>query len=224
MSRIRWIRRYVVPALASGGVLAGYLAAQSGTADNSQVGARIVAEGTERGAVACSRCHGFDGLSDGSGAFPVLAGQPAYYLSEQLQKYASGERRNAIMESIAKGLTAQEKESVAQYYANVTTPSIPRRPGSPELVARGKQLALVGDPVARVQNCVGCHGPKGAGEPPTNPYLEGQYKHYIKLQMEMLRKGYWKVGQMTRVAHGLTDQDVEAVAVYFDQRPRPSSK
>jgi cytochrome c553 len=224
MSRIHLIRRCVLLTLVSGAVLAAYGAAQSSTADNSQVGARIVAEGTERGAVACARCHGFDGASDGSGAFPALLGQPAYYLTHQLRKYASGERRNAIMESIAKGLTAEEMESVAQYYSNSSAPSIPRRPGSPELVARGKQLALVGDPVARVQNCVGCHGPKGAGEPPTNPYLEGQYKHYIKLQMEMLRKGYWKVESMTRVAHGLTDQDVEAVAAYFDQRPLPSSK
>ena len=61
--------------------------------DTTPRGAEIVAHGTSAGAVACARCHGFDGLSDGSGAFPILANQSADYLSKQLRDFASGTRQ-----------------------------------------------------------------------------------------------------------------------------------
>ena len=217
------IRRYGFLVLLSGGILGGWLTVRAASGD-SQEGAKIVSQGTDRGAVACARCHGFDGAADGSGAFPVLAGQTAYYLARQLHEYASGQRRNPIMESIAKGLTPDEIESVAHYYANTNPPTIPRSPASPDLVARGRQLALGGDASARVQDCVSCHGPNGEGEPPTVPYLAGQYKHYIRVQIQMFNKGYRTAEQMTRVAHLMPEQHIEAIAAYFDQLPRPSSQ
>ena len=207
-----------------GAVLASYMPAMAGAATDSDVGARIVALGTAKGAIACARCHGFDGASDGSGAFPALAGQPAHYLANQLKQFASGVRQNAIMESIAKGLTSDEMEGVAEYYAGVRASLIPPRAASSDLVARGAQVALVGDRDTRVQACVSCHGPNGAGEPPTVPYLAGQYKHYIKVQIQMFQREYRKSPQMANVAHNLTEKDLEAVATYFDQLPRPTPK
>ena len=65
-------------------------------------GAVIVAQGTATGAPACAQCHAFSGASDGSGAFPRVAGQPASYLSRQLQDFSSGARANAVMSPIAK--------------------------------------------------------------------------------------------------------------------------
>jgi len=224
MNRTRQIGRIALLFIVAGAGLAGYLSAQTGATGSAQVGARIVSEGSAKGAIACARCHGFDGASDGSGAFPALVGQPAHYLEGQLRHFASGDRQNAIMQSIAKGLTPEEMESVAQYYANVRSAAIPQRQGTPELLARGAQVALVGDRDARVQACVSCHGPNGAGEPPTVPYLAGQYKQYIKVQIQMFRRGFRKSAQMTDVAHDLTDQDVDAVAAYFDQLPRPTPK
>jgi cytochrome c553 len=191
---------------------------------NSDLGARIVSEGTSRGAIACARCHGYDGASDGSGAFPALVGQPSLYLSSQLQQYASGKRQNAIMQSIAKGLTPEETESVAEYYATVRASVVPRRPNSPQQVALGKQLALQGDSEARVQACVSCHGPDGAGLPPSIPYLAGQYQHYIKVQIQMFRMGYRTSMPMQDVAHAMPDQHLDAIAAYFDQLPLPSHK
>jgi cytochrome c553 len=35
-------------------------------------------QGTTAGAPACAQCHGFDGISDGTGAFPRIAGQSGY--------------------------------------------------------------------------------------------------------------------------------------------------
>jgi cytochrome c553 len=68
--------------------------------DMTPRGAAIVAHGTSAGAVACARCHGFDGLSDSSGAFPILSNQSADYLSKQLRDFSSGTRLNAIMTPI----------------------------------------------------------------------------------------------------------------------------
>jgi mono/diheme cytochrome c family protein len=69
-------------------------------ADANQ-GAVIVAQGTG-GAPACAACHAFTGGSDGSGAFPRIAGQPAFYLSRQLRDFSSGVRSNSIMSPIAR--------------------------------------------------------------------------------------------------------------------------
>src|SRR5262249_59967589 len=58
-------------------------------------GAVIAAQGTAAGAPACAQCHAFNGVADGSGAFPRIAGQSAHYLAKQLQYFASGIRDNA---------------------------------------------------------------------------------------------------------------------------------
>jgi cytochrome c553 len=80
-------------------ILAGAIGAQTQAGaqktDMAPRGAAIVAHGTSAGAVACARCHGFDGLSDGSGAFPILANQNASYLSKQLREFTSDTRLNA---------------------------------------------------------------------------------------------------------------------------------
>jgi cytochrome c553 len=124
--------------LVAGIVFASYLAAQTSIpikptpnkaiSNKSQIGSQIVAQGTTRGAVACARCHGFDGASDGSGAFPRLDGQSAQYLAEQLRHFASGARQNALMQPIAKGLKDDEIEAVSQYYASLHTVRFPLTP------------------------------------------------------------------------------------------------
>jgi cytochrome c553 len=219
-----FVNRFILVSAAIGAILAGYVVAHAQTAVDPKLGAQVVAEGTAKGAIACARCHGYDGASDGSGAFPALAGQSPLYLAHQLQHYASGHRQNAIMQSIAKGLSEEEINDVSRYYANSKPPSISRSSASPDLVARGKQLALVGDASARVQNCVSCHGPNGEGLPPTIPFLAGQYRQYIQLQIQMFRKGYRSSASMQDVAHALPDQDVEAIAAYFDQMQLPAHK
>ena len=222
--------RTMLALLVAGFIAATYLAAQSptsnrATSNKSQIAVRIVAEGTTTGAVACARCHGFDGASDGSGAFPRLDGQSPQYLSEQLRHFASGARQNALMQPIAKGLNGDEIDAVAQYYASLHAVPLPARPISEQVRDLGKQVAEVGDLSVRVQACESCHGPNGQGEPISGvPYLGGQYSHYISVQIQMFRQGYRKSQQMFVPAHNLSEQDVIAVAAYFEQAPRPAVK
>jgi cytochrome c553 len=192
-----------------------------GTVGNGRTGSEIVAQGLPNGVVACSRCHGFDGLGDGSGAFPVLTGQTAYYLSSQLRQFACGERKNALMQAVAKGLTPEDIDAVALYYASVRPTVLPVHKGKSELLAEGQVTALIGSSVSRVQACVDCHGPNGRGEAPAVPYLAGQYAHYIQLQLTMFDRGYRKNDQMVGVGHRLSAKEAAAVAEYFNHLPLP---
>jgi cytochrome c553 len=219
----------------AGIIVASYVAAQTSirnkttpnkpTSNQSQMAIQIVAQGTTRGAVACARCHGFDGASDGSGAFPRLDGQSAQYLADQLRRFTSGDRQNALMLPIAKALKDDEINAVAQYYASLHAVTFPSRPVPAQLRDRGKQVAEVGDLSVRVQACESCHGPNGQGEPISGvPYLGGQYSHYITVQIQMFRQGYRKSQQMSVPAHNLSEQDIIAVADYFEQASRPAVK
>ena len=192
--------------------------------DTTPRGAEIVAHGTSAGAVACARCHGFDGLSGGSGAFPILANQSGAYLSKQLRDFASGTRLNAIMTPIAKALTDEEIDAVAQYYATVRATTMPPPARSPDLVKRGEALATTGDTARQVLPCAACHGAQGVGEPPVTPYLAGQYGQYIVSQMVMFNRGYRKNALMSTEARKLAEGDYEALGAYFEGLPRPSAQ
>ena len=50
---------------------------------------------------------------------PHLAGQPEVYLVEQLRNYRSGKRHHEVMSVIAKPLSDQDIEDLAQWYASL---------------------------------------------------------------------------------------------------------
>ena len=182
-------------------------------------GAAIAAQGVAPGAPASAQCHAYNGASDGSGAFPRISGQSAYYLAKQLRDYVSGVRTNAVMTPIAKALSAADTTDAAAYYASVSAPFLPLKNAQPMLVKRGKQLANVGDAAKDLQSCNNCHGPGGAGEPPAIPYLGGQYARYIAFQLTMWKRGFRKNSPdaMAAVAKRLNDHEIDAVAAYYQQ-------
>jgi cytochrome c553 len=182
-------------------------------------GAVIAAQGTAAGAPACAQCHAFNGASDGSGAFPRIAGQSFYYLSKQMRDFTSDVRVNAVMSPIAKVLTPDDIADVAAYYAGVNAPFLPLRNSDPALIKRGKELAKVGSASKAIQACDNCHGPSGAGEPPAIPYLAGQYATYIVFELRMWQRGFRKSSpeSMAAVARQLNDQEIAAVAAYYAQ-------
>ena len=182
-------------------------------------GALITAQGTAAGAPACAQCHAFNGASDGSGAFPRIAGQSLYYLSKQMRDFTSDVRVNAVMSPIAKALTPGDIADVVAYYAGVNAPFLPLRNSDPALIKRGKELAKVGSASNGIQACDNCHGPSGAGEPPAIPYLAGQYATYIVFELRMWQRGFRKSSpeSMAGVARQLNDQEIAAVSAYYEQ-------
>jgi cytochrome c553 len=190
-----------------------------------ELGRLVAMGGAEQGgaAMACFTCHGADGAGDGSGAFPRLAGLPAWYLYKQLQDYASGTRPNDIMSGIAQRLSEAEKEAVASYYAVVEAPYPDREPVPGDVLQWGGQLAAVGSVDKGIPACFNCHGPYGAGLPPSVPALAGQWAQYIAWQLHL-----WKAGTrdndvmnvMAAIADKMDEADMRAVGAYF-QNVRP---
>jgi cytochrome c553 len=194
--------------------------APTGTpAGKPQRGAVIAVQGTPAGAQACAQCHAFNGVSDGTGAFPRIAGQSVYYLEAQLRALASGVRTNSVMSAIAKAMTPQDIADTAAYYAGLNSPFLPLAKPDEALVKSGEELATVGNETRGIQACDNCHGPGGVGEPPAIPYLAGQYATYIALELHMWQRGFRKTSpnEMSVVAKALNDQEIAAVAAYYQQ-------
>jgi cytochrome c553 len=66
----------------------------------------------------CQSCHGLDGVALLPGA-ANLSGQQKEYLREQLRAFRSGSRRNPQMSVIAKSLSDDDIEQLAEWYASV---------------------------------------------------------------------------------------------------------
>lgn len=73
---------------------------------------------------ACASCHGPNGVGNGPGAIPHLAGQKTGYTTKQLKDFRSGTRendRNEMMQSIAAKMSDKEIEAVATYIAGMAS-------------------------------------------------------------------------------------------------------
>ena len=85
----------------------------------SAAGAADIQAGKAKAAQACAVCHGPTGMA-GAPNTPHLAGQPMFYLVEQLKNYRSGKRAHEVMAVIAKPLTDAEIDNVAEWYSSQT--------------------------------------------------------------------------------------------------------
>jgi cytochrome c553 len=189
-------------------------------ADAVPLAGLVVAENTARVVrESCARCHGFDGLGRGLGAFPKLAGQRPQYLYASLQAYARNQRHSGVMEPIAAALGHEEMRELARYYAGLPESS-PSAQQATSAIERGRVIAEQGVPRQRVPSCVDCHGPGATRRNPAYPTLAGQYADYLVLQLEIFQKnvrgGTAYAHIMRRAAAGLTSEQVRDVALYYE--------
>jgi cytochrome c553 len=167
----------------------------------------------------CARCHGREGFGRGMGAFPGLARQNFEYLYLSLQAYRRGERHSGVMGPVAAALNDQEINDISRYYAGITIPSPFALPQQSSAFERGELIARQGIPSQRVPPCAECHGPAESRRNPAYPQIAGQYVEYLKLQLELFKKGarggtaYSHL--MTRVAANLTPEQMEDAALYY---------
>jgi cytochrome c553 len=186
---------------------------------NLDAGRAVVVGGREAGVTPCFLCHGLDGAGDSAGAFPRLSDQAAFYVYKQLVDYASGARQNEVMTPIARQMTDQQMEDVSFYYSVVDAPYFSRPELDPAMLDRARTIAKDGLPDADVQACNLCHGRDGLGNPPLFPYLAGQYALYTELQLRMFKQGTRDndpLGVMRQIAKGLSDEDIRALALYYE--------
>ena len=164
---------------------------------------------------ACAACHSADGNSM-SPDFPKLAGQHEEYLYKQLSQYKSGDRANAIMAGQVAGLSDQDMQDLAAYFASQ---SIKGGTADETKVELGKAIYRGGNTASGVSACMACHGPNGAGNPDAKfPALAGQHAKYTADQLRAFRAGERAndAGKMMRnVAAKMTDAEIDAVAEYI---------
>jgi cytochrome c553 len=214
----QWSMIRGTPLLAVAGLTGLMLAAEARAAD-LDAGRAVVVGGKEASVTPCFMCHDLDGVGDSAGAFPRLTGQAAFYMYKQLIDYASGARPNDVMTPIARQMTEPQMADVAYYYSVLDGPYAARPVFEPEVLARGRQIAEDGLPDDDLQACKFCHGKAGAGDPPLFPYLAGQYAPYTELQMQLFKRGVRAndpLAVMRDIAEELSDEDIRAVALYFE--------
>ena len=82
-------------------------------------GKDLATNGNGNGAHACAACHGVLGEGRPDAAYPRLAGLNAGYLQRQLRDFAEGNRESTIMHPIAKALSQEESDAIANFYAGL---------------------------------------------------------------------------------------------------------
>lgn len=172
------------------------------------------AAGQEKSAT-CAACHGSDGNSS-SAEWPKLAGQHAGYTAKQLHDYRSGDRANDVMRGMSAGLSDEDIEDLAAFYADQTV-----EPGvaDPDLVEQGEALYRGGDSSRGIPACSGCHGPDGRGNSAANfPSLAGQHAEYTVDQLRLYRtmeRNNDMNAMMRGVSANMSDQQISAVASFI---------
>jgi cytochrome c553 len=184
----------------------------------------LVSQGNGHGAPPCQSCHGADGGGQAATGVPRLAGLEAGYLRRQLDDYAGGTRANAVMQPIAKALSADERGTAAAYYARLPVPAKARatKPAAGPAEDMGATLATRGRWSAQVPACEQCHGPGGVGVGENFPPLAGQPAAYIEAQLKAWQQGTRRndpLGLMTHLSRALSAQDIAAVAQWFAAQP-----
>jgi len=163
----------------------------------------------------CAACHGVNGVS-ATAMNPNLAGQSAAYLVKQLKEFKSKKRDNATMYGMAAGLSDQDMEDVAAYYASQKAAE---SKADETLVERGKLIYLSGDDSKGLSACLGCHGPAGKGIPSAKfPALAGQHADYTVSQLKAFSLGSRAndAGKMMQTIAGkMNAADMKAVASYI---------
>ncbi len=170
------------------------------------------AEAGKAKSTVCAACHGQNGNS-ANPEWPNLAGQHAAYIIAQLQYFKSGQRQNALMSSQAMGLSEQDMKDLAAYYSSQTL----KVPGAVEgTVETGERLYQGGRASSNLSACIGCHGPRGRGNPGAKiPAIGGQHAAYTANTLKAYRSGERQNQMMNAIAGYLTDADIEALSGYL---------
>jgi cytochrome c553 len=123
------------------------------------------------------------------------------------------------MSPIASGLSPDDIEDVAAYFARAKSPFPSLASADATLVRKGQDIVEAGISAKGIPGCAACHGAGGVGEPPTVPYLAGQYAQYTASELQMWQHGFRRNSPeaMALFAKKLDNEEIAAVAAYYQQ-------
>jgi cytochrome c553 len=158
----------------------------------------------------CGSCHGEDGNSRTEN-IPSLAGQPEFFIMNQLFLMREGVRRIEVMIPLVKDLADEDLTALARHYSALA-PKASDEAIDPALVRRGGELA------SRLR-CGTCHLPELVGVEQM-PRLAKQRVDYTIHALEEFRDNTRSGADtlMSNVVIGLSDADLTALAHYAASR------
>jgi cytochrome c553 len=166
--------------------------------------------------MACSKCHGFNGVSV-SPLFPILAAQQASYIEMELQLFRQRARSDpharAVMGGIARALNDDQIEALARYFSSQPRVGV-RASKNAALAEKGKSIYENGVPERNILGCIGCHGPNAEGIH-TFPRLAGQHRDYLAIQLEQFTGERRESEIMHRFTENLARDEINAVTEYL---------
>ncbi len=149
----------------------------------AEAAAAATAGSVEAGAAksaTCVACHGPAGNS-ANPEWPVLAGQSAHYLEQQITLFRDAKRPNPLMYPMVKDLSDQDILDLAAYFSRQTPNG---HEADPSYWKAGETLYRAGDPARGIPACMACHGPVGRGVPAAAfPALRAQHAVYTIKQL-----------------------------------------
>jgi cytochrome c553 len=154
----------------------------------------------------CAGCHGEDGNSKLE-KIPSIAGQPEFFILNQLVLMREGIRKVEAMAPIVKGMKDEEINALAAHYAKQTAKK-DDEPLDAALVKRGGEIAAQ-------KRCVSCHGNNLQGDQQVPRIAKQRIDYLIYVLMEFRdgrREGADTI--MSQPVAGLADADLKALAHY----------
>jgi cytochrome c553 len=155
----------------------------------------------------CAACHGPDGNSTNP-QYPILAGQSWRYIYIELKDFKEGRRSDPQMSPMAASLSQEDMVALGNYYAA-------QKPRPISFSVDGKKVEA-GRKTSDAMLCPMCHlgGFVGQNE---IPRVAGQWPDYVKKQLQdfKAKRRTNDAGNMTSVAAGLSDEDIENLAQYI---------
>ncbi len=175
----------------------------------------------------CLECHGQAGVAQGlsageDGKFARLGGQQHAYIVKQVRDFRAGRRKNDFMAMMANSVSDDDVADIAAWFA--AQPAMPAavreggKGGGPQGPAAA--LYLRGDAARKVAACAACHGAAGEGIAGVAPVIGGQGRRYLSQQLHNWRSGERSNAPgpgMREAAAGLTDTEIEALALYVSE-------
>ena len=161
---------------------------------------------------ACTGCHSIDGHSANQ-AYPSLAAQRPEYLSQQLRRFARGERHSPIMNAMARSLTEQDIAALAAHFGRQPARGNAHFRPDPSLLEKGRQLVAGG-------GCAACHGEGLMGSGPF-PRLAGLGHDYLIRELRGFSDGSRRDPSqaMNTLAAAWSPQERSAIAVFLAGHP-----
>jgi cytochrome c553 len=156
----------------------------------------------------CVGCHGLDGKGANAN-IPHLAAQYADYLVTSLNAYREGKRIHAALKDMAAGMTSEDIQNVANYYASL--PAVKTAETQVTMISpyeKGKQTANA---------CASCHGEDGNSTTAGIPNLAGQQPVYFISAVNDYLSGKRSIASAEKEAMvgALNRVDIESMALYF---------